>query len=166
MEGIRAAAGATAYEAMRARKSHLDGAGGLKWSPEVEDAVKALMSASERESVLVLMASDGERMNVGICPSDDSYPSPPPLFFFQTVDIEAETVVLKQVSNGLSPEQLSSVIPNTEPCKYLDSGVFFPVQTCFNAPAQHTHFTHGHIKTTKSRLPLSVSGSPPSSNIH
>ena len=81
MEGIRAAAGATAYEAMRARKSHLDGAGGLKWSPEVEDAVKALMSASERESVLVLMASDGERMNVGICPSDDSYPSPPFFFF-------------------------------------------------------------------------------------
>jgi twinfilin len=58
MAGIRAASGTTAYEGSRARKSHLDGAGGLKWSPEVEEAVKGLVNASETESELILMVSE------------------------------------------------------------------------------------------------------------
>jgi hypothetical protein len=58
MADIRAATGTTAYEGMRARKSHLDGADGLKWSAEVEDAVKGLVNPSESESELILMASE------------------------------------------------------------------------------------------------------------
>jgi hypothetical protein len=58
MAEIRAASGTTAYEGMRARISHVEhGTVGLKWSPEVEEAVKALANAGESESELILMVS-------------------------------------------------------------------------------------------------------------
>ena len=57
MAGIRAAAGASAYEGMRARKSHLEGGMGLKWTPEVEEAVKAMADADQSQSELILMVS-------------------------------------------------------------------------------------------------------------
>lgn len=58
MAEIRAASGSSAYEGMRARKSHLEGGMGLKWTPEVEDALKAMIGADQSQSELILMVSN------------------------------------------------------------------------------------------------------------
>lgn len=88
MAGVRAAeraAGATSYEGMRAKKSHM-GAIGLKWTEEAESAVKALADAGA-ESALVLLS----------------------------VDMDQESLVLKDSAKGVSADQVGQRIPADEP---------------------------------------------------
>lgn len=45
-----------AYEGSRARKNHVGTTVGVKWSPEVEDAVRAIVSGQEHENLVVIVS--------------------------------------------------------------------------------------------------------------